>query len=56
MSREYSRTLNNFGPEDRIRAIVQEELEDFFSAIKNEIERKIKQIDKNIFDIRSELD
>ena len=56
MSREYSRTLQNFGSEERVRAIVQEELEDFFSAIKTEIERKIKQIDKSILDIRSDLE
>ena len=55
MSRDYSRTLNNFSSEERIRGIVQEELQDFFSAIKTEIELKIKQIDKSILEIRSDL-
>lgn len=38
MSREYSRTQSSFSAsDDRVRLIVQEELEDFFSAIKVEI-------------------
>jgi hypothetical protein len=59
MSKQYSAT--SFGmhhehlTEARVRALVQEEVENFFYGMKDELENKIKDIDQNIFDLRNTL-
>lgn len=59
MSNLFSNTGSNFGPsniyrqQDVIREIVQNEVLLLFEDIKEEIEMKIKSIDRNIFDLRN---
>ena len=61
MSNLFSNTGSNFGPsniyrqQDVIREIVQNEVLLLFEDIKEEIEMKIKSIDRNIFDLRNQL-
>ena len=58
MSKSYS-TGSTFHPannETKIREIIQQELYEFFSEIKVEIEAKIKKIDSNINDLKAKID
>ena len=54
-NKEFAKTQSYFPNDERVRIIVQEEIEDLFSQIKTEIERKIKQIDRNILELKSDV-